>query len=176
MSNHTVTYRSLDPTTLLPVKATEASACWDIFAHLKPGTIVNSYTAHNEVLGVNIGEDRSLTIHPSERILVPTGWAVNIPVGHVMHIYSRSGLTLKKGLIVANGVGVIDSDYRHEVFVILRNTSGRWVKIQDGERIAQLAFNKTYANKFDVDVVVCSDVEWFEHGSERTGGFGSTGR
>lgn len=77
-------------------------------------------------------------IEPGERKLVPTGFAVAIPVNAAGLILPRSGLALKQGVTVANGPGLIDSGYRGEVKVILINVSGQPVSIERGQRIAQL--------------------------------------
>lgn len=79
-----------------------------------------------------------LTIGPGQRELVPTGFAIAVPVGACGLILPRSGLALKFGLTVLNAPGLIDSGYRGELQVILHNTSAEPVQIERGQRIAQL--------------------------------------
>jgi dUTP pyrophosphatase len=77
-------------------------------------------------------------IGPSERLLVPTGFAIAIPVGMCGLVLPRSGLALDHGITVLNAPGLIDSGYRGEIRVILLNTSSEPVAIDRGQRIAQL--------------------------------------
>ena len=90
----TVNYKVLDPRAKVPAYATPGSAAADLCAVL----------------------DEPLTLAPMERALVPTGLAIELPGAHtVALVYARSGLSIKHGLCMANGVGVIDSDYRGEL-------------------------------------------------------------
>ncbi len=116
-----------------------------------------------------IGEP--VTIAPGKRLLVKTGLAINImDPGLVAIVASRSGLSLKHGIRVAQGIGVIDSDYHGEIGVILANDSEEAYVVQPGERIAQLMFQP-------VVQVSLSFVNKFSTETERgTGGFGSTGK
>lgn len=109
-----------------------------------------------------------IVINPGETKLVPTGLAMEIPVGYGGFIYARSGLATKKGLAPANKVGVIDADYRGEVMVALYNQSNTEQKIEKNERIAQLVI----APFLKVDF---KEVETLEETVRGTGGFGSTG-
>ncbi len=81
---------------------------------------------------------KEFTIEPGELAIFPTGLAVEIPEGNAGMIFTRSGLGVKHGVAVANGVGVIDSDYRGEIHVGLRNSSKTPYTVIPGERIAQL--------------------------------------
>lgn len=84
-------------------------------------------------------ESETLTVAPGQRAAVPTGIAIEIETpGLAGFVYSRSGLGAKHGLTVAQGVGVIDPDYRGEIIVWLLNTSGEPKTISRHERIAQL--------------------------------------
>jgi len=114
-----------------------------------------------------IEEERA--IEPGETAMIPTGLAFEIPPGHVGLVFARSGLSTKRGLAPANMVGVIDSDYRGEVFVPLYNHSGARQTVAPGERVAQLLI---------VPVAACDFVESesLEDTQRRDGGFGSTGR
>jgi len=170
-----VIFRKLHDDVLLPIRATFHSACADIQARLKPGVIVKQWSDSNEeTLTLIARKDLAVTIRPGARMLIPTGWAVKLPIDYSMRIYSRSGLVLKSGIAVANGVGIIDSDYRHEVFVMLTNLSSRWQTISDGMRIAQFDYIKRAI--LDDMLLKTTDAEWFETDLDRKGGFGSTGK
>lgn len=105
---------------------------------------------------------------PNERKLIPTGLAFAIPEGYEGQVRSRSGLTLKQGLVVANGVGTIDSDYRGELGVILHNISDAPVTIERGMRIAQFVIAPYTTAQWAV-------VNELPETARGEGGFGSTG-
>lgn len=112
-----------------------------------------------------------VTILPGSRSLIKTGLAINMmDPGLVAIVASRSGLSLKHGVRVAQGIGVIDADYHGEIGVILANDGTDAYVVEPGERIAQLMFQP-------VIQVSLSFVEAFSSETERgTGGFGSTGK
>ena len=105
------------------------------------------------------------------RVLIPTGLAVNMQdPGLVAIVASRSGLSLKHGVRVAQGIGVIDADYHGEIAVILANDGAEDFRIEPGDRIAQLLFQPVVRVALDF-------VEQFAKPTARgSGGFGSTGR
>ena len=105
---------------------------------------------------------------PGETKMIPTGLAMEIPVGYAGLIYARSGLATKKGLAPANKVGVVDSDYRGEVMVSLHNHSTETKTIEPHERIAQLVITPYLTAIFE-EADELSDTVRGE------GGFGSTG-
>ncbi len=109
------------------------------------------------------------TIEPGELAIFPTGLAAEIPQGCAGMIFTRSGLGVKHGIAVANGVGVIDSDYRGEIHVGLRNSSKTAYTIQPGERIAQLIIMPVCLPAVE-EAVELSGTQRGENG------FGSTGR
>lgn len=109
------------------------------------------------------------TFSPGETKLIPTGLAMEIPVGYAGLIYARSGLASKKGLAPANKVGVIDADYRGEIMVALHNHSNNSVTIEPQERIAQLVITPYLAAHFEETNTLNDTVRG-------EGGFGSTGR
>ncbi|MBQ1460074.1 MAG: dUTP diphosphatase [Oscillospiraceae bacterium] len=114
--------------------------------------------------------DAPVTLAPGARMLVPTGIAIALPdARHVALVFARSGLGIKKGICLSNGVGVIDSDYRGQIGVGLVNLSDEDYTIQPGDRIAQLMV---------VPVVqpVLTFVEELDETERGQGGFGSTGR
>ena len=112
--------------------------------------------------------ENPITLHPLERVLVPTGLYMELPQGYQCEIRPRSGLALKKGITVLNTPGTIDADYRGEVGVILINLSNEPFVINNGERLCQMVImNYTKAQWLEVDEL--SDTE------RGTGGFGHTG-
>ena len=115
--------------------------------------------------------EEPVTVQPGGRTLVKTGIAINMmDPGLVAIVASRSGLSLKHGVRVAQGIGVIDADYHGEIGVILANDGQEPYVIQAGERIAQLMFQP-------VIQVALQYVDQFSTETERgEGGFGSTGK
>lgn len=146
-----VRYTKLQPSAMLPEYKTDGAAGCDLHLCL-PG----------------IGEH----LAPGETKLFSTGLSVEIPAGYEIQIRSRSGQALE-GLIVANGVGTIDSDYRGEVKVLLHNTTHRGKALFHGERVAQLVLAKVETITW-VDI----DEEKLEATSTKRGkkGVGSTNK
>ena len=146
MSARTVRIRRLDPSVELPRYATSGSAAFDLAA--------------SEVT----------TIAPGEVRLVPTGLAIEVPAGMFLGVFARSSTPLKKGLMVANGVGVVDSDYcgpTDEIKVPVINVTAASVEIGKGDRIAQGI------------LLPSPQIEWEEVEElavTSRGGFGGTGR
>ncbi len=113
--------------------------------------------------------DRSITLKPLERALIPTGIAISLPgPQYGAFIFARSGLASKHGITLANCVGVVDSDYTGEIKVALINLSNEPYTINNGERIAQLVIMKVAKAQFNVTDTLVET----KRGS---GGFGSTG-
>ena len=112
--------------------------------------------------------DAPVTLAPGESRLIGTGFAAAIPPGYVGLVFARSGLSLKRGLAPANKVGVVDSDYRGEFLVPLRNQSAEPQTIEDGLRVAQLAIVPVARADFQL-------VDELEDTERGDGGFGSTG-
>ena len=117
-------------------------------------------------LRANISEN--ITLKPLERYLVPTGIFIQLPKGYEGQIRPRSGLSVKKGITLANSVGTIDSDYIGEIRLGMINLSNEDFIIEDGERLAQLI------------VAQYTKVEWLEvavldETARGENGFGSTG-
>ncbi|MDE6585888.1 MAG: dUTP diphosphatase [Clostridia bacterium] len=113
--------------------------------------------------------ESELTINPHETAFIPTGLALELPVGYAGLIYARSGLACKRGLAPANKVGVVDCDYRGEVTVALHNHSEIPQTVAVGERIAQLVITPYITAEF-IESETLSDTV------RGSGGFGSTGR
>ena len=114
--------------------------------------------------------DADVTIAAGQRAIIPTGIAIALPSAeYVALICARSGLASKFGITMANGVGVIDSDYRGELKVALHNSSDEDYTIHDGDRIAQLMVLPVVQPALQM-------VEELDETARGEGGFGSTGR
>lgn len=116
-----------------------------------------------------IEEDKVLTIAPGERALIPTGLSIApAEPGYVAIIAGRSGLGIKKGVSLSNGIGVIDNDYRGEVCVGLINRGNEPFEVHRGDRIAQMMFLPVATADFSV-------VDSLDETERGAGGFGHTG-
>ena len=111
----------------------------------------------------------SVTIAPGETAFVPTGIALEVPLGCAGLIYARSGMACKRGLAPANKVGVVDSDYRGEIIVALHNHGSEPQTVAQGERVAQFVITPVLTPAYEM-VKELSDTE------RNQGGFGSTGK
>ena len=140
----------------------------DIKACLLDGREIKYYSnTYEKPLSKKV-EGGMVRFETGERFMIPTGLILEIPFGYSVRIYNRSGNAFKYGYQLCNSVGVIDWDYRNELMVLLHNTSiDSW--ITHGERIAQMELVKVNP----VELVELSEVS--EAGTERVGGFGSTG-
>ncbi|MDO5696177.1 MAG: dUTP diphosphatase [Eubacteriales bacterium] len=137
---------------------------------LNPAAIVPVYgTRESAGADLHLCHGADVTVAPGETVMVHTGIALHIPEGLVGLVFARSGLAAKRGIAPANKVGVIDSDYRGEIMVPLRNHGTEPVTLADGERIAQLVFMPYIQGVFEC----VDDLSETDRG---TGGFGSTGR
>ena len=112
--------------------------------------------------------EKPVVVAPGERILVPTGLVLEIPRGFEGQVRARSGLALKKGLALANGVGTIDADYRGEVGVLVVNLGTEPVTLARGDRIAQLVIAPVARAVFEESAGLGDT-------ARGVGGFGSTG-
>lgn len=146
MLTSNIPVKKLNPNATLPTYGSEFAAGADLYACI----------------------DTPQTFQPGETILIPTGIAMEIPVGYAGLIYARSGLASKKGLAPANKVGVIDSDYRGEIMVALHNHGTQPVSIDPQERIAQLVITPYLTASFQ-------PVSELNDTLRGKGGFGSTG-
>ena len=139
--------KKLRPGAHLPTYGTEFSAGADLYACL----------------------EADVTIGPGETKKIPTGIAMELPVDTAGLIYTRSSLGTKRGLAPANKVGVIDSDYRGEISVVLHNHGKIEQVVQPGERIAQLVITPVLAPLYE-------ETEELSDTNRGAGGFGSTGK
>jgi len=126
-------------------------------------------TIHSAGMDLRANITEAITLKPLERILVPTGLYIELPVGYEAQIRPRSGLALKKGITVLNTPGTIDADYRGEIGIILINLSNDEFVIQHGERICQMVIASHEHIGWD-------QVEFLEETERGTGGFGHTGK
>lgn len=110
-----------------------------------------------------------IQLAPLERILVPTGLHIALPNNWEAQVRPRSGLAIKQGLTCLNTPGTIDADYRGEIKVILINLSNELQVIQDGDRIAQIVFQKVEKMEWQL-------VESLDTTQRGEGGFGHTGK
>ncbi len=112
--------------------------------------------------------EETIVLKPMERYLVPTGISLEIPRGFEAQVRARSGLAIKHGISLVNGIGTIDSDYRGEIKVILINLGNEDFEINKGDRIAQMIFAK-------VEMAEVREVKVIESSERGSGGFGHTG-
>ncbi len=119
-------------------------------------------------MDIRANNETPITLKPLERVLVPTGIFLEIPLGYEAQVRPRSGLAVNKGLTCLNTPGTIDSDYRGEVKVLLINLSNEEQLIILGERIAQVVFVK-------VDIAELTLVQQLNTTERAAGGFGHTG-
>jgi dUTP pyrophosphatase len=131
----------------LPEYATAGSSGLDLRANLESAVVLNSL----------------------ERQLIPTGLFMEIPEGYEAQVRPRSGLAIKQGLTCLNSPGTIDADYRGEIKIILINLSREPQQVNDGDRIAQLVFQK-------VEKVNLVSVSALTSSERAEGGFGHTGK
>ncbi len=133
---------------IIPAQATKGSAGLDLYACIE------------EPINLNAGES----------VLIPTGIAVELPNNEMAaFIFARSGLATKYGISLTNGVGVVDSDYRGEICVGLRNFGKENYVIEKNERIAQMVI-------MPVISAIFSECEALNKTDRGNGGFGSTGK
>ncbi len=142
----------------------------EILFQLGQGAKMPEY-ATAEAAGMDLCAAEGAELQPGERRLIPTGLRAVIPTGYEGQVRPRSGLALRKGIGMVNAPGTIDSDYRGEIGVILINMGQDVVKIESGERIAQMVICPVIRAK----LVSINDIE--SHETVRgVGGFGSTGK
>ena len=136
---------------------------------LKEGTKVPTYgTIYSAGADLYAVLDEPVTIAPNETKVISTGVALEIPVGLVGLVFARSGLSCKQDLAPANKVGVIDSDYRGEVVVVLHNHGTQQRTVQNGDRVAQILFMPYVRANFEETDDLSDTVRG-------VGGFGHTG-
>lgn len=120
-------------------------------------------------LRADIGDEYPIVIRPNQKALIHTGLYMAIPEGYEGQVRPRSGLAINNGITVLNTPGTIDSDYRGEICVILKNTSQTdSFEVNNGDRIAQMVFKQ-------VERAVFAEVKELDETERGDGGFGHTG-
>ncbi|MGY4893910.1 MAG: dUTP diphosphatase [Candidatus Saccharimonadota bacterium] len=112
--------------------------------------------------------DEPIVLQPLERRVIPTGLAMSIPEGYEVQIRARSGMSIKHGITMVNGIGTIDADYRGEVGALVINLGQEAFTIEPGMRIAQMVVAKYEVTGWNV-------VESLDETERGTGGYGSSG-
>ena len=136
---------------------------------LRPDAVVPQYmTDHAAGLDLCAAIDAPIELLPRMRASVPTGLAMEIAAGFEAQVRPRSGLAREHGITLVNSPGTIDADYRGEVSVLVINHGDKPVRIESGQRIAQLVI----APVVRAELVVVDELSQTKRG---TGGFGSTG-
>lgn len=144
---HTISVKRLRPNALLPAYGSAEAAGADLYACL----------------------DEPVTIRPGETAWIPTGIALEVPKGCAGLVYARSSMGAKRGLAPANKVGVIDSDYRGEIRVVLLNHGKQAQVVEHGERVAQFVITPVLTPIYE-------EAEELSDTDRGSGGFGSTGK
>lgn len=126
-------------------------------------------TEHSAGMDLHAALTEDIVLSPGERILVPTGIALELPDGYEAQIRPRSGLALRHGITLVNSPGTIDPDYRGEIAVILINHGTEPFRVICGDRIAQMVFTRFVR----VDLIEVGELGVTARGD---GGFGHTGK
>lgn len=126
-------------------------------------------TAHAAGMDMRAFTDAEIVIKPLQRVLVPTGLHIELPVGYEAQIRPRSGLAYKHGISIVNSPGTIDADYRGEIKVLLVNLSDTDFVINNGDRIAQMVIAKH-------ETITWESVDTLNETARGEGGYGHTGK
>lgn len=136
----------------------------------KSGLALPQYeTAHAAGMDMRAFVTEELVIKPMQRILVPTGLHIELPVGYEAQIRPRSGLAYKHGISIVNSPGTIDADYRGEIKVLLINLSDTDFVVNNGDRIAQMVISKH-------ETITWESAEELSGTARGEGGYGHTGK
>ena len=159
--------KRLSDTAKLPTYGSEKAACCDLYCDLRVDKCIDLNPANVDFKHMGYDGDCFNRVHiaPHETIKLPTGWAFQPPEGYMLQILQRSGLA-NKGLIPLGGI--LDEDYTGEVIVIMLNTTDKYLSINNGDRIAQMAIRPYYQGEFEL-------VDELDETERGNGGFGSTG-
>ncbi|WP_316819867.1 dUTP diphosphatase [Pedobacter gandavensis] len=126
-------------------------------------------TAHAAGMDMRAFVETEITIKPLQRVLIPTGLHIELPVGFEAQIRPRSGLAYKHGISIVNSPGTIDADYRGEIKVLLVNLSDTDFVVNNGDRIAQMVIAKH-------ETISWESVEELSDTARGAGGYGHTGK
>ena len=173
-------FNLLRKSSFAPERATTESACWDLRADLTSESKPFEYLfPESDAIKAEKSfvkpRQQGYLLRNNVALIVPTGVRLAIPKGKVGMIYSRSGMGVKQGVRLANAVGVIDSDYRDEIFVALTLDREYFQYVEHGDKIAQLMIIDCDVS--DAEPMSASDFDEFHNSksANRTGGLGSTG-
>ena len=160
--------KRLSDTAKLPTYGSEKAACCDLYCDLRVDKCIDLNPANVDFKHMEYSGDCFDRVHiaPHETIKLPTGWAFQPPEGYMLQILQRSGLA-SKGLIPLGGI--LDEDYTGEVIVIMLNTTDKYLSINNGDRIAQMAIRPYYQGEFE-------EVDELDETERGASGFGSTGK
>ena len=137
---------------------------------LRENAILPEYqTLHSAGMDLHAAIDEPVELKPMERKIIPTGIAIELPSGYEAQIRARSGLAIKHGITMANGVGTIDEDYRGEIGAIVINLGDKSFTVEPNMRIAQLVIAKYEKAEWN-------QVNNLDKTKRSSGGFGSTGK
>lgn len=152
-----------------PRRATEGSAGYDLCAYLTGRAIkCSDGTRTWDTAASDEGGPCTFALESGVTALIPLGFKARLPHGIEAQIRPRSGTSFKKGLQIPNAPGTIDSDYPDEWMVIVRNPMAHAIRIEHGERIAQMVLSRYEVLPVEQGKVGIT--------TDRVGGFGSTGR
>tara|TARA_Y100000034_G_scaffold119520_1_gene161410 strand:- start:161 stop:688 length:528 start_codon:yes stop_codon:yes gene_type:complete len=155
-----------------PRYATEDSACFDLYTYFKPNDKIVIYSAWQEDNPKgkrDVNSNGVFELESGERALIPTGIIFDIPQWYSVRLFARSSVALKRGLMLVNSVGVIDSDYVEPVFAAVVNVAKEMRMINPHERICQAELiENCHGDLYEID-------ERPNQKTDRDGGFGSTG-
>ncbi len=157
----------------IPTFATKGSACFDLKTVFDDKIKIKSINPHNRELELAPKRDGNrfvFQLQPQFRTLLPTGLIFDIPEKYMLKVYIRSSMAYKYGITLANSVGIIDSDYVEELYVMVINTGDTPINIYSGDRVAQAKLEKLPA-VYTLDEIT----EKPERKTDRDGGIGSTG-
>ena len=126
-------------------------------------------TAHAAGMDMRAFTETEIVIKPLQRILIPTGLHIELPIGYEAQIRPRSGLAYKHGISIVNSPGTIDADYRGEIKVLLVNLSDTDFVVKNGDRIAQMVIAKH-------ETITWESVEELSDTARGAGGYGHTGK
>lgn len=178
-------FYKLVPQAFAPEWGTLHAACFDLRACLVSGTgrTVTVFTNNNQKIDLPISYGKGstnypaspdekdwITINPRQRAMVPTGLTFDIPIGYSLRLHSRSGWAVKQGIVLANHEGIVDSDYVDPTYMVVTNMSDVPATIYHGDKLAQGEMIP------DIAYVVEETTTQPVAKSDRTGGFGSTGK
>lgn len=164
---------------IFPTYSTENAACFDLSACLEAWRNIKVYRSSNEFQYVecelipNTEGHGAFILQPGERALIPTGFIFHMDKGASVRLYSRSGLSTKNGIVLANQVGIIDSDYTQQVYIPIVNNSVIDQYVTHGERLCQAEL--VYSSFPRPQLVEVTEDEVVPNKTDRVGGFGSTG-